>query len=81
MLDYVYNDQSKCRAKVEECEVILSSKDPIFQAPYRVSPKQREKLKKIIDDMIKVDIIEQAKVAIQHQFFLYQKNKKGNTGF
>ncbi|KAF0752489.1 Retrovirus-related Pol polyprotein [Aphis craccivora] len=33
-------------AKVEECEIKLSLKDPVFQAPHRVSPKQRKKLKK-----------------------------------
>jgi hypothetical protein len=66
---------------VEECEVKLSSKDPVFQAPYRVSPQQREKLKKIIDEMINVDIIEPSKSSYAAPVFLIPKKQKGEYRF
>ncbi|KAE9521440.1 hypothetical protein AGLY_018157 [Aphis glycines] len=68
-------------ARVEEYEVKLSSKDPVFQAPYRVSPKQREKLKKIINEMINADIIEPSKSSYAALVFLIPKKQKGEYRF
>ncbi len=68
-------------ARVEECEVKLSSKDPVFQAPYRVSPKQREKLKEIINEMINADIIEPSKSSYAAPVFLIPKKQKGEYRF
>ncbi|CAI6374915.1 unnamed protein product [Macrosiphum euphorbiae] len=68
-------------AKVKECEVNLDSKDPVFQAPYRVSPKQREKLKNIIDEMTRADIIEPSKSSYAAPVFLIPKKQKGEYRF
>lgn len=61
---------------MKECEVNLDSKDPVFQAPYRISPKQREKLKNIIDKMTKADIIELRKSSYAGPVFLIPKKQK-----
>ncbi|CAI6376598.1 unnamed protein product [Macrosiphum euphorbiae] len=66
-------------AKVEECEVNLDSKDTVFQAPYRVSPKQREKLKNIIDEMTRADIIEPSKSSYAAPVFIIPKKQKGES--
>jgi len=68
-------------AKVEECEVKLSSENPIFQAPYRVSPAQREKLRLLIDEMIRADIIEPSKSNYAAPVFLIPKKQKGEYRF
>jgi len=66
-------------AKVEAYEVKLNSGDPVFQAPYRVSPKQREKLRVLIDKMIKAYIIETSKSSYVAPVFIKPKKQKGNT--
>ncbi|KAE9534032.1 hypothetical protein AGLY_008768 [Aphis glycines] len=68
-------------AKLKEYEVKLSSKDPVFQAPCRVSTKQREKLKKIIDEMINANIIEPKKSSYAPSVFLISKKQKGEYRF
>ncbi|XP_050064553.1 ATP-dependent RNA helicase ddx23-like [Aphis gossypii] len=66
---------------VEECEVKLSSENPTFQAPYRVSPAQREKLRLLIDEMIRADIIEPSKSNYAAPVFLIPKKQKGEYRF
>jgi len=66
---------------VKEYDVKLSSKDPVFQAPWRVSTKQREKLKKIISEIINANIIEPSKNSYAPSVFLIPKKQKGEYGF
>ncbi|KAE9542511.1 hypothetical protein AGLY_003372 [Aphis glycines] len=68
-------------AKLKEYKVKSSSKDPGFRAPCRVSTKRREKLKKIIDEMINANIIEPRKSTYASSVFLIPKKQKREYGF
>ncbi|KAE9533910.1 hypothetical protein AGLY_008989 [Aphis glycines] len=68
-------------AKVKVYEVKFSSKDPVFQTPYKVSTKQREKFKKICDEIINANIIEPSKSSYTPPIFLIPKKQKGEYGF
>lgn len=72
------SDQLKTNfAKVVECGVKLNSEEQIFQAPYRVSSTQREKLRLLSDEMIDADIIEPSKSNYAAPVFLIPKKQKG----
>lgn len=68
-------------ANIEPCEIKLKSDKPIFQAPYRVSPTQREKLKGIINQMIESDIVEPSRSNYAAPVFLIPKKQKGEYRF
>ncbi|KAL4126303.1 hypothetical protein QTP88_010525 [Uroleucon formosanum] len=68
-------------ANIEPCEIKLKSDKPIFQPSYKTPPKQREKLKKLIDEMIKSDIIEPSRSNYAAPVFLIPKKEKGEYRF
>lgn len=68
-------------ANVEPCEIKLKSDKPIFQPPFRVSPSQRNKLKLLIDQMIRADIIEPSRSNYVAPVFLIPKKEKGEYCF
>jgi len=68
-------------ANVEPCEIKLKSDKPIFQPPYRTPPKQREQLKKLINEMIEADIVEPSRSNYAAPVFLIPKKEKGEYRF
>jgi len=68
-------------ANVEPCEINLKTNKPIFQPPYRTPPIQREKLKKLINEMIKAGIIEPSRSNYAAPVFLIPKKEKGEYRF
>jgi len=63
-------------ANVEPCEIKLKSDKPIFKPLYRAPPNQREKLKTLINKMIKADIIEPSRSNYAAPVFLIPKKEK-----
>jgi len=68
-------------ANVKLCEINLKTNKSIFQPLYRVLPVQRNKLKILIDQMIKADIIEPSKSNYAAPIFLISQKEKGEYRF